>query len=190
MPAFRSDQAIAAALIAHKSTIEDLERQAPTILQIAQILSHTLRSGGKLLICGNGGSAADAQHFAAELVGRFENERMALAAIALTTNTSTLTALGNDYSYDVVFARQVEAIGKPGDVLIGISTSGRSKNIILAVERAQDLGLVTVGLTGRNGGELKAMVDYYLSVGDRTSRTQEAHILAIHLLCELVEAQL
>jgi len=141
-----------------------------------------------VLVFGNGGSAADSQHMAAELVGRFRKERKALPAIALTTNTSTITALSNDYGYDVSFKRQVEALGKKGDVAVGISTSGTAKNVTCALKKAKDAGLLTVALTGKDGGEIKSIADLSLVVkSDNTARIQEAHILIIHILCELIE---
>lgn len=154
----------------------------------AEALIRCLRGGGKVLLCGNGGSAADAQHFAAELVGRFEVERSGLPAIALTTDSSALTAIGNDYGFELLFARQVEALAKPGDLLIGISTSGNSPNVCRALETAKQLGCATLGLLGRDGGELATVADYALIVpAERTARIQEMHLLLIHLLCEAVD---
>lgn len=144
--------------------------------------------GKKILLCGNGGSAADAQHIACELVGRFFRERRAVPAIALTTDTSILTAVANDYSFDDVFARQVAAFGQPGDVLIAITTSGNSKNVIRAAEAARERGLTVIGLTGRAGGKLKELSNPCLCVpSDSTPRIQEMHILLGHILCEIVE---
>jgi D-sedoheptulose 7-phosphate isomerase len=151
-------------------------------------MADILMAGGKILICGNGGSAADAQHFAAELCGRFVVERRPLAGIALTTDTSALTAIGNDYGFDSVFARQAEALGRPGDLLVGISTSGNSSNIVQAVKTAKALGIKTLGLLGRDGGQLKNMMDDCLVVPDSvTARVQEVHIMVIHLWCEMVD---
>ncbi len=148
-----------------------------------------LRNGGKILVCGNGGSAADAQHFAAELVGRFEVERCGLPAIALTTDTSSLTAIGNDYGFERLFSRQVEALASEKDLLIGISTSGNSKNVLVALQLARQIGCETVGLTGRDGGQIATEVDCSLIVPfQRTARIQEMHLLIIHLLCELIDA--
>ena len=162
-----------------------------TLESIAQEVIRTLSAGGKVLLFGNGGSAADAQHIAAELVGRFKRERKGLPAIALTVNTSTLTAIANDYGPEHVFARQVEALGQPGDLAIGISTSGASPNVLRALEAAKASGLITVGLTGRNGGELRSSVQHCLQVpSDNTPRIQEAHILLGHILCEYVEESL
>jgi len=161
---------------------------APRVAECAQMLIDTLQAGHKILIMGNGGSAADAQHFAAEMVGRFLLERRALAAIALTTDTSILTAVGNDYGFDDIFKRQVEALAKPDDVLIGISTSGNSKNIKRAFAAGKNLGVKTIGLLGRDGGEIASLADLDLTVPSlETPRIQEAHLVMIHILCDLVE---
>ena len=158
------------------------------VAECAQILIDALQAGHKILIMGNGGSAADAQHFAAEMVGRFLLERKALPAIALTTDTSILTAVGNDYGFDDVFKRQVEALALPGDVLIGLSTSGNSKNIKRALEVGKDIGAITIGLLGRDGGEIASISDFNLTVpSTETPRIQEAHLVMIHILCDLVE---
>ena len=150
-----------------------------------------LRGGSKLLAFGNGGSAADAQHLAAELAGRFERERPALPALALTANTSDLTAIGNDYGFEQVFARLVEAHGRPGDVAIAISTSGNSENVLRGVDAARARGLRSIGLTGKGGGKLAARVDVAVVVpSDVTARIQEAHATIVHVLCELVELAL
>jgi D-sedoheptulose 7-phosphate isomerase len=165
--------------------------QADLIQQIADCLAEALRGGHKLLVCGNGGSAADAQHMVAELMGHFALERQPFPAIALTTNTSTLTALANDYSYETVFSRQVEALAEPDDVLIGISTSGNSLNVIRAIEVAKAKGAFTIGLTGRDGGKLKDEAHLCLCIPScSTPRIQEAHITVIHILCELIEKAL
>ncbi|HEY5673708.1 MAG TPA: D-sedoheptulose 7-phosphate isomerase [Malonomonas sp.] len=162
---------------------------AAEISACAERLIGCLKDGGKILICGNGGSAADAQHFAAELVGRFEVERRGLPAIALTTDTSSLTAIGNDYGFEQLFSRQVEALASEKDLLIGISTSGNSKNVLLALQKAKQIGCATLGLTGRDGGQIAAEVDFSLVVPfQRTARVQEMHLLIIHLLCELIDA--
>jgi D-sedoheptulose 7-phosphate isomerase len=172
-------------------TKETLYSQLDLIEKIIDQLVHCFQNGNKLLICGNGGSAADAQHVAAEFVGRFFLERAAVPAIALTANTSTLTAIPNDYSYDIVFARQVEAFAQPGDVFVGISTSGNSKNVVLAAQAAQDKGCYTIGLTGLGGGKLNETVDLCLGIASKsTPRVQEAHILVWHIICELVEEAL
>ena len=150
-----------------------------------------LRSGGRVLACGNGGSAADAQHFAAELVGRFERERAALGAIALTTDTSIVTAVANDYDFSRVFARQVEALGRPGDVLLGISTSGGSANVIAAFAAAKAGGMTTVALTGRDGGAVGAAADIHVNVpAVSTARVQEVHRTLLHAVCALIEREL
>lgn len=161
------------------------------VAEVAHAMSDSLRRGGRILFFGNGGSAADAQHLAAELAGRYLRERPGLPGLALTVNSSSLTAIGNDYGYDLVFARQLEALGSAGDVAIGISTSGKSANVLRAVEGAKKKGMITVGMTGSEGGQLRAMVDYCLNVNsEHTARIQEAHILIGHILCEIVENEL
>ncbi len=170
---------------------EMLSQDVPLIADLARLLSRTLRAGRKAVIFGNGGSAADAQHVATELVNRFEMERKALPVMALTTDTSMLTAVGNDYSFERIFARQVEALVEAGDVAIGLSTSGRSANVLKGLEAAREKGAVTVGFTGRAGGPLKDAVDLcYCAPSDRTARIQEAHITAWHIICYLVEREL
>ncbi len=162
--------------------------QIELLEKIAGLLTQTLRSGNKILLCGNGGSAADSQHIAAEFVGRFKRERRSLAAISLTTDTSILTAVGNDYGYEQVFSRQVEGIGQKGDVLIAISTSGNSKNVLEAVKTAKSKGIATVGFTGIHGGALKAASDFsFQAQSGETSHIQEVHITALHALSEVVE---
>jgi D-sedoheptulose 7-phosphate isomerase len=167
------------------------ESVAPSIAGAASALVAALKAGNKVLICGNGGSAADSQHFAAELVGRFERERRNLPAIALTTDTSAITAIANDYSFEQVFSRQVAALGRKGDVLIAISTSGNSPNVLKAMEVAHAEGLVVIALTGRNGGKMAAALtpsDHHLNVpNERTIRIQEVHILMLHILCDLTD---
>lgn len=159
------------------------------VLAQAEDMAERLRRGGRILVAGNGGSAADAQHLAAELSGRYLKERKALAGIALTTDTSALTAIGNDYGFDFVFSRQVEALGRPGDLFIGISTSGNSPNIVKAVESAKHLGLKTLGLLGRDGGKLKGLVDDALVVPSSvTARIQEVHQMVYHFWCEALDA--
>jgi D-sedoheptulose 7-phosphate isomerase len=159
--------------------------------KISDVITASLKAGGKILICGNGGSAADAQHIAAELVSRYEMERAAMAAIALTTDTSALTAIGNDYGFDHVFERQVLALGKKGDVLIAISTSGKSPNILRALGAAKKIGLVTVGFTGAKGGEMISHCDLVLhSPSENTPVVQQIHITAAHAICGLVERRL
>lgn len=156
--------------------------------QISRMLLSVLKSGKKIMLCGNGGSAADAQHIAAEFVGRFEKERRSLPALALTTDTSALTAIGNDYSYDVVFARQVEGLGNEGDVLIAISTSGNSRNVLEALRAAQAKKVHTIALTGKDGGKVKDLADISLVIkSDKTSHIQEMHIFALHAAAEAVE---
>ena len=153
-----------------------------------------ITGGGKVLACGNGGSAADAQHFAAEFIGRFERERPGLAAVALTTDTSILTAIGNDYDFNVIFSKQVQALGSPGDVLLAISTSGNSANVLAAVEAAHAKEMTVIALTGRGGGKLRerlAETDVHICVPhDRTARIQEVHLLVLHCLCDAVDLQL
>jgi D-sedoheptulose 7-phosphate isomerase len=161
------------------------------IVKTAEIIAHTLRSGHKALFFGNGGSAADAQHLAAELVGRFGPERSPLAAISLSTDTSILTAIGNDYGYDKVFARQIEALGQPGDAAVGISTSGNSPSVLLALDVARSKGLFTVGFTGETGGKMLDRAEVLFRVPSRqTPRIQETHILLGHIICELVDREL
>lgn len=175
----------------HQQTIELLEQQLlGTIGEAAGLLNGVLRNGGRVLVCGNGGSAADAQHFAAELVGRFVTERHALPAIALTTDSSILTAVGNDYGFNEVFKRQVEALGRPGDLVIGISTSGNSPNVALALAAARKQGCRTLGLLGRDGGSIAGQVDLALVIpGERTAHIQEAHLVIIHMLCMAVDRE-
>jgi D-sedoheptulose 7-phosphate isomerase len=164
------------------------------IVGIASMKDHIIKTytnGDKILIAGNGGSAADAEHFAAELEGRYRLERKALPAMALTTNTSTLTAIANDYGYDKVFSRQLEAYARKGDIFIGISTSGNSENIIEAMKYSKDNGIKTIGLLGRDGGKLRDLCDISIVVpSDNTPRIQESHIFIIHTVCELVENEL
>ena len=158
------------------------------ILNLGILIAKRLRMGNKVLICGNGGSAADAQHFAAEIVGRFEKERKGYPAIALTTDTSALTAIGNDYGFEHIFSRQVEALGRKGDILIGISTSGNSQNVINAVEVAKDLGIFTVGFLGKDGGKLKNIVDTAFVVNhQKTARIQEVHLTLEHAICNIID---
>lgn len=162
--------------------------QVEVLEKISEATAKALRSGGKILLCGNGGSAADCQHIAAEFVGRFKRERQSLPAIALTTDTSILTALGNDYGYEKVFARQVEGLGKKGDILFALSTSGQSKNVLEAVREAKGQGLVTVGWTGITGGALKSAADLcFQAQSSETPHIQEIHITALHALSEVVE---
>ncbi len=167
------------------------ENLADRLAIAARLVAEALRRGNKVMFCGNGGSAADSQHLAAELVGRYRRNRPGLAALALTVDTSALTAIGNDFGFEEVFSRQVEALGQPGDVLVAISTSGRSPNVLRAVEAARALGLKTVGLVGRDGGQLAGLVDLALVVpSEDTARIQECHITLGHILCDLVEGEL
>ena len=184
-----------------KSTIEKLIKENQSAIagllkedkislleKIAEAMNTSLASGGKVIVFGNGGSAADSQHMAAELVGRFKKERKALPAISLTTNTSTISALSNDYGYDISFKRQLEALGKKGDTCLGISTSGNAKNVIEALKTAKANGIKTIALTGKEGGEVKSIADLVFVVDSNdTPRIQEAHILLIHILCEIIE---
>jgi D-sedoheptulose 7-phosphate isomerase len=161
------------------------------IAEIARQIGTAIENGCKIILYGNGGSAADAQHIAAEFVGKFLLERRPLPAIALTTDTSVLTSIGNDYGFDQIFARQVRALGQKRDIAIAISTSGNSPNILSATETARQMGLITIGLTGRDGGALGSKVDYHLNVPHRLSaRIQEVHIMVGHILCELTEVNL
>ena len=170
---------------------DTLASQVPAILRASQLLADRLKAGGKILACGNGGSAADAQHFAAELTGRFERERKPLAGIALTTDTSALTAIANDYSYQEVFSKQVLALGRGGDVLMGISTSGNSGNVIKAMEAAHASGMHLLAITGRDGGAMAKMLkpgDVELRAASKvTARIQETHLLFLHCLCDAID---
>jgi D-sedoheptulose 7-phosphate isomerase len=178
----------AAALREHVEVAAALPPWLPTIAELATRLVETLRRDGRVLLCGNGGSAADAQHLAAELVGRFLRDRRPFPALALTTDTSILTAVANDIGYTEVFARQVLALGRPGDVLIAISTSGNSPSVLRAAEAARQQGLMVAGLTGRTGGKLRPLCDMCLCVpSDATPRIQEMHILIGHILCDVAE---
>ena len=167
------------------------EANAGLLVAAGRRMAESLRGGGKVLTFGNGGSAADAQHLAGELVGRFRRDRAALSAIALTTDSSVVTAIGNDMGYDSVFRRQVEAHGRPGDVAIGITTSGRSPNVVQALQLARERGLVTMGLTGGGGGRLAGAVDYLIDVPHAdTARIQEVHVMVVHVLCQIVEEEM
>ena len=170
------------------------ESLVPTIVEAGSALTRCLLNDGKILTCGNGGSAADAQHFSGEMLGRFEMERPGLPAVALTTDTSALTAIANDYDYADIFAKQVRALGQAGDVLLAISTSGNSENVLRAVNTAHERGVRVVALTGRDGGTIARALnpdDIEIRVpGERTSRIQEVHILTIHCLCDLIDAEL
>ena len=176
----------------HRAVIELLERDMlPQIAEIGILISDALNRGHKLLVMGNGGSAADSQHFVAEIVGRFKMERRALPAIALSTDTSILTAIGNDYGFDFVFSRQIEALATPGDIVVGISTSGNSPNVLKALNEAKARGCRTIGLLGKDGGSIKAACDLAVVVpSSDTPRIQEAHTTVIHIVCDLVEKAL
>lgn len=171
---------------------EDLLHQGiDKIIEIANCIAQCLKKGGKVIFFGNGGSASDCQHLAAELVGRFKKDRKALAALALTVNTSVLTSLANDYGYDVVFSRQIEALAQKNDVVIGISTSGKARNVILGIKQAKKMGLPAIILTGGDGGELAKLADIALVIPSQvTARIQEAHITIGHIICEIIEQQL
>lgn len=169
---------------------ETCAQNSDQIVQVVEAMIKAFKGGQKVLIFGNGGSAADSQHWAAELIGRFQKERRALPAIALTTDTSALTALGNDYSYDFVFARQVEGLGQKDDIAIGISTSGNSPNVIQGIQRAQEQGLLTISLTGGDGGKLAQLTDISLiAPSKKTAHIQESHICIYHCICDLVERE-
>jgi D-sedoheptulose 7-phosphate isomerase len=182
---------IEASLGKSAAAIEALRNQAPVIAQIAEEIAESLRKGGTLFLCGNGGSAAQCQHIAAEFTGRFRLERRGLRAVSLTTDTSVLTAIGNDYGFDQVFARQLEALAKRDDVLIGLSTSGNSANVVHAFEKAREIGVTTIALIGPKGGDLAGLADVCLAApGDETSVVQECHIAALHTVCEIAERDL
>jgi phosphoheptose isomerase len=178
-----------------RETVASHERfasaQLPLLVAAADAISRSLEGGGKLLACGNGGSASDAQHLVAELVGRFEMERRSLPGIALTADSNIVTALANDYGYDTVFTRQIEGLGRPGDVAVGISTSGRSPNVLAALVAARKAGLVTIALTGRDGGPIGAAAEIHINVADEsTPRVQEVQRKILHAICSLVEGRL
>jgi len=182
-------QFVARQLQEHVALLQAVETElSGAIAQLAQRLIETLKIGNKLLIMGNGGSAADAQHFAGEIVSRFRMERPGLSAIALSTDTSVITAIGNDYGFECIFSRQVEALAAPGDAVIGISTSGNSPNVLKALETARQAGCSTIGLLGKDGGCIKACCDIPLIIPSHdTPRVQEGHITVIHILCDLIE---
>lgn len=173
-----------------KKNFLENEQELQNVEAIARLIVNCYQNGGKVLVAGNGGSASDSQHFVAELVGRFLKERRALPAVALTANSSNLTCISNDYSYDDAFSRQVEALGNPGDVFVGITTSGNSKNIAKAMEMAKAQGLSTIGFLGKSGGVCKDLSDKYICPQGPTARIQEVHILIIHILCEIIENEL
>jgi D-sedoheptulose 7-phosphate isomerase len=180
-----ADDTLAAAAKLH----DRMRANVGPALMAAQALADALGAGRKLLVFGNGGSASDAQHLSSELVGRFQKERAALPAIALTVDTSILTAVANDYSFKQVFARQIEALGQPGDVALGISTSGESPNVVAALKTARERGLKTIALTGRDGGAVGAAAEIHVNVPDQnTARVQEVHRTLLHVLCEVIES--
>ena len=167
------------------------KKQLKSIISLATLMSETFARGGKVLLFGNGGSAADAQHIAAEFVNRFQIERPPLPAIALTTDTSIITSIGNDYDFSEIFSKQVKALGQKGDIAIGISTSGNSANVLKGIEAALSMEVYTVGLTGKDGGEIAKRVDMNLNVeSNTTARIQETHITVCHILCDLVDQKL
>jgi len=191
--------ALSARVSAHFAESAQLKLEAARsltepIARASALLAETLKRGGKVLACGNGGSAADAQHFAAELINRFEIERAPLAAVALTTDTSTLTSIANDYAYEQIFSKQVQGIGRRGDALLAISTSGNSRNVVAAIQAAHELGVRVVALTGAGGGKMAALIsaeDVNICVPHkRTARIQEVHLLALHCLCDGIDFQL
>lgn len=179
------------ALKRHQQAFEQIPALAPRVIKLAECMIECLRSGGKILWMGNGGSAADAQHLAAELMVRYKAERGPLASIALTTDTSLITAHSNDYHFETLFSRQIEGLARPGDLVIGISTSGNSGNIIKAVEQARSMGIKSAALLGRDGGKLAQLADVTVIVpDDETARIQEAHIFIGHWLCEVIDQEL
>jgi len=182
------NQQVRAFLAETQTVVAGIDALSEQIAALADALQRVLRHGGKVLVFGNGGSAADAQHLAAELVGRFERDRRALPALALSTDTSALTAIGNDFGFDQVFARQIEALASPGDAVIAISTSGNSENIVRGAQAARAMGCFVAGLTGRSGGRLVGAVDLCILVdSSRTAAVQVAHSVVLHAVCHLVE---
>ena len=174
---------------AHKETMERVAETLPPEIEAAcKLAVDTINAGNKILLCGNGGSAADSQHIAAELIGRFKKERRGLAAIALTTDTSALTAIANDYAYEDIFSRQIEGLAKSGDMIIGISTTGNSANVVSAFKRGRKLGCKTIGLSGKDGGKFTGECDLNIIVpSDTTARVQEVHILIGHMICQAID---
>ena len=184
----KTEEMIKSELEGHLATIKVTFALEADIKKACETAVATLKAGGKILLCGNGGSAADAQHIAAELTGRYKTERGALAGIALTTDTSALTAIGNDYGYEFVFSRQLEALGREGDLLIAISTSGNSGNVIKALELARKIGIKTIGLSGRTGGAMNELCELNLVVpSNDTPRIQEMHIMIGHIICQAID---
>lgn len=175
--------------LTHTTMFAQLEALFPSIIEVANALRETHQKGGKILLMGNGGSAADSQHIAAEIVGRYKKDRRGLPAIALTTDSSILTSVGNDFGYDDVFSRQIEALCRPEDAVIGITTSGNSRNIVNAITEANSIGATTIGLTGGNGGKLLDLCNFnIIAPSNDTPRVQEAHIFIGHSLCDMLEA--
>ncbi len=172
----------------HKKTVEFVKKEAVVLEKIASVIINAFKNGNKILFAGNGGSAADSQHFAAEITGRFKKERRGLPGISLTVDTSALTAIANDYGYDNVFSRQVEALAKPGDVFVCFSTSGNSPNILKAAEKALEIGCETIGFLGKDGGTIKNKCNIsFIVPASVTARIQETHLLAYHIVCELID---
>ena len=172
----------------HINTAQKMKELLPTIKKAAEVCLNALKNGNKILIAGNGGSAADAQHFSAELTGRFKKERISLPAIALTTDTSALTAIGNDYGYEYVFSRQLEGLGNEGDIFIGISTSGNSKNVIEAIKKAKEKNIKVITLLGKDGGKMKNLGDINIIIpSNETPRIQEMHIMVLHMICQIID---
>lgn len=183
-----SIEILRSALAEHQAVMAKLEPLLPQIAKVADLMRNCLRQGNKILFMGNGGSAADCQHIAAEIVGRYKKERRGLPAIALTTDTSILTSVGNDYGFEFIYSRQVEALCVPGDIVFGLSTSGNSPNVVRAIETARQIGALTVGMTGGSGGKLAGLCDHNLIMpSPETPRIQEGHIFIGHMLCELAE---
>jgi len=179
---------VAAAFRESARNFEALTKNADDVAAAARMIVAAMKGGGKAIFCGNGGSAADSQHLAAELMGRYLKEREPLPAVALTTDSSALTAIGNDYAFDEIFARQLRGLGKKGDVLIGISTSGNSRNVVAAIETARARGIASIALTGAAGGAMRALADLCIAVPSKdTPRIQEMHIAIGHMICDLVE---
>jgi D-sedoheptulose 7-phosphate isomerase len=175
----------------NRDCTKTLQQQIPMLKQFVKEIVDCYFVGGKVMICGNGGSAADSQHIAGELVGQFKKKRRGLAAIALTTDTSILTAWSNDYDFSTIFARQVEALANPDDILLGISTSGNSENMLKTFEKGKEIGMTNLSLAGRNGGKLKQISDYNINIySNNNPRIQESHMLIYHIICELVEKEL
>ena len=181
---------VQAGIAAHREAVDCVVVLEKQLIETAELVANTFEADRKVFVCGNGGSASDAQHFAAELTGRYQMDRPGYPAIALTTDSSALTSIGNDYGFEEIFARQLQALSQPGDLLIGISTSGNSKNVIRAVEYAQENEVHTIGLLGRDGGKLSGLVGTALTINNNsTARIQEAHILMLHIICEAFEPQ-